>query len=231
MNRRIVMVAVFWVLGCDARSLGAETRDRADGSAGRTAGEDGTSTDPDGRGDPSCVSIGGTCPWVPKDAGSGIVTDAESAVEPDEAEGGHTDAAASPHDCRDDWPEFPWTREHEEECNKCWTCAGEGFVPGLAFVACRIEGKCYRFATVNNCDYENFPRGGGLLPSHDSDVYCRKDHVNYTYFSCRVGLEKHVFQTTDAVHYYSEKDKKGDLVFGVAGVLPIPGGCFDKTAD
>ena len=138
--------------------------------------------------------------------------------------------AGSGRDCRDDWSEFPWKKEAATECTKCWECKGEGFLPGMAFVACKLgNNQCYRFATANNCDYENFPRNKGLLPVRDPTKYCRKDHKNYTFFHCEVDGNKYIFQTVDATHYYNSADKQGDIVAGVASVLPIPGGCADKS--
>lgn len=132
-------------------------------------------------------------------------------------------------DCRDDWSEFPWQRQAATECTKCWNCKGEGVLPGMAFVACKLGNECFRFATVDNCNYDNFPRGSGLAPSHDPSKYCRKDYKNYTFFHCEVDGKKWVFQTVDATHYYNFADKKGDTVSQVASNLPLPGGCAVKT--
>lgn len=136
-------------------------------------------------------------------------------------------------DCRDDWKEFPWARKGEDECTKCWTCPGVGFLPGAAFVACKIDGKCYRFATTDNCNYEHYPPGSPVmpvLPPRDPNLYCRKDGVNYTYFVCRINGEKHYFQTVDGTHYYDKAAQQNNMIGNVADNLPILGGCPDKEA-
>jgi len=159
-------------------------------------------------------------------APAGVVPPAQSSpanVQPSAANSG---GAA---DCRDDYKEFPWKRETKNECTKCWDCPGEGFLPGMAFVACKIDNKCYRFATVNNCDYDLCPKGNCVLPTHSDSVYCRKDGINYTYFICRVNGVKYTFQTVNAVNYYDKAERLLDMVGNVADVLPIVGGCSDHS--
>ena len=134
-------------------------------------------------------------------------------------------------DCRDDWPEYPWKKQAATECTKCWTCKGEGFLPGMAFVACKVGDQCFRYATDNNCDYENFPRGGGLLPVHDPNNYCRKDYKNYTFFDCHVNGQRYIFETVDAEHYSNFADDQANIVNQVASNLPIPGGCAIKSSN
>ncbi len=135
-------------------------------------------------------------------------------------------------DCRLDYPEFPWHKTTKNECNKCWTCMGEGFLPGMAFVACKIENKCYRFATVDNCNYNLCPKGNCSFFSlrKDPSVWCRKDGRNYTYYVCRVNGKKFRFQTVNAVNYYDKAERMNDFIGLVADYLPIIGGCIGDTS-
>ena len=137
---------------------------------------------------------------------------------------------AGGHDCRDDWPAYPWVKQAATECTKCWTCPSVGFLPGMAFVACKIGDQCFRFATVDNCNYENFPANtADMLPVHDASAYCKKDYKNYTFFDCYVNGARYIFETVDAEHYTNFADDQGNIINQVASTLPIPGGCAVKV--
>ena len=140
------------------------------------------------------------------------------------------DAAPNPgpqSDCRDSYPEIPWTWQHGSECAKCYDCPAEGLLPGVAFITCKIDQHCYRFATVDNCNYDLCPSGSCALPAHDPAAYCRKDGVNYTYFVCRLDQQLRPFQTVNGTNYFQKSDVAGDPVYDVADTLPILGGCVD----
>jgi len=130
-------------------------------------------------------------------------------------------------DCRDHYPQIPWTREFDNECSKCYDCPGEGVLPGIAFITCRIDGQCYRFATVDNCNYDLCPSGSCTFPVHDEMAFCRKDGINYTYFVCRINHKLRPFQTVNATNYFEKSDVAGNMAYDVADALPIVGGCVD----
>lgn len=210
----------------------ADSRDDGDGTPRADWGGDG---DSDGDGDYDIVDDDAAEIDAREETDEETVLDEAGEIDEDEDVMDNDNEFVSPDegavagDCRDDWKEFPWTRKGENECTKCWTCPGEGFLPGAAFVACKFGDECYRFATTDNCNYVNFPRGSGALPStRDPDLYCRKDGPNYTYFVCRKDGDKVPFQTVDGTHYYDKEENSGDLVGNVADILPIIGGCPDK---
>ncbi len=147
---------------------------------------------------------------------------------------GLTQPAASTEggrDCREDYKEYPWTGQTKNECSECPNCPGEGFMPGIAFLACKIEGKCYRFATILECNFDLCPKGSCLLPQHNDNIYCRKDGINITYFICRINGVKYTFQTLDGTYYFDKAERGQDIVTAVADSLPlpVPAGCEDQA--
>jgi hypothetical protein len=152
----------------------------------------------------------------------------DAATPPADAARPAADAAGDPApvgDCRDDFPQIPWTRRFESECSKCYDCPPEGLLPGVAFITCKIGAECYRFATVDNCNYDLCPPGGCVLPVHDPTAYCRKDGINYTYFMCRLAGQLLPFQTVNGTNYFHKSDVLGDVAHDVADTLELPGGC------
>jgi hypothetical protein len=192
------------------------------------AAADAASSAAGGLENPSVPSATGGAPARPQPAQAAPVPNF-GALSAMSAQPGMTAQPGSGRDCRDDWKEFPWTRKGQNECTKCWTCKGEGFLPGMSYVACKIEDKCYRFATMNNCDYNLFPHNSIFPAQRDENLYCRKDGPNYSYFVCRVNGKKYPFQTVDGSHYYDKTANSGNMVGNVADVLPIIGGCMDKN--
>ena len=185
--------------------------------------------------DPGYLANGMSCEPVTEDLIKEMDTqldDMESPAGPDELSYTQDKAVeGGQRDCRLDYPEFPWHKTTKNECNKCWTCMGEGFLPGMAFVACKIEGKCYRFATVDNCNYNLCPKGkcSFFTLKKDPQAWCRKDGRNYTYYVCRVNGKKVRFQTVNAVNYYDKAERMNDFIGLVADYLPIIGGCIGDT--
>ncbi len=163
----------------------------------------------------------------PSDAASGG-TAGSPGLAPGGGAGSRDGGAPSARDCRDDYPEVPWTRTGRNECSKCYGCPAEGFLPGVAFVTCKVGDRCFRFATVDNCNYDLCARGSCTLPAHDPAAYCRKDGRNYTYFICHVDGQRFEFQTVDGTHYHDTVEQP-DPIGDVAGGLPIPGGCTDHS--
>jgi hypothetical protein len=175
---------LFWAGGCNnkTQTLGtaqqpAETQP-ADAVA--AAGSEASAQPAPGSAGPTGVATGGNF------AGAG-----------GQAAGG----GAPGGDCRSEWPEYPWLKQDANECTKCYTCPMVGVLPGAAFVACKINNRCYRFATVDNCNYYNHPKGSAGFPQANNQLYCRKDGANYSHFVCRVEGQSFDFQTMDATHY------------------------------
>ena len=110
------------------------------------------------------------------------------------------------HDCRDDWPEFKWEGMTANECAEAGANGkGEGFLPSIAFKACKINGQCTRLATMDECHSYPFPRGGGMLPQKNDKFYCLeatdpKDrvHRSESYYSCYLDGVIWAFQAIDA---------------------------------
>ncbi len=137
-------------------------------------------------------------------------------------------------DCRDEYPDYGWQRTTDNECAKVngWMVGAggiDGVLPGMAFVACKINGVCMRMATVNNCDYNYWPAGSqGLPTTRDETKYCRKDYKNYTFFRCHVDGDVFIGQSTDGTSYQDYEKTKGGIVSDVASTLPLDQGCPDK---
>jgi hypothetical protein len=140
-------------------------------------------------------------------------------------------------DCRDDWPEFQWEGHTNSECAEMGgglMAKGEGFMPGIAFKACKIEGVCYRFsANLNECQAYPFPRNS-VYPQKNDNLYCleamdAKDTTrrNESYYSCFVNGRVWRFQAVDlgGVNYRDKGEMEangvGDLFGQVADNLPF----------
>ena len=142
--------------------------------------------------------------------------------------------AAGTHDCRDDYPTYGWQRSTDNECSKVkgWMVGAggmDGVLPSMAFVTCRINGVCMRFATMNNCDYNYWPPGSiGVPVAKDETKYCRKDYKNYTFFRCHINGQPFIGQTTDATSYQDYSQRQGNIVNAVAASLPLNEGCPNK---
>ncbi len=131
------------------------------------------------------------------------------------------------HDCRDDWPEFRWEGMTKNECTEPGEGAqGEGFLPSIAFKACKINGQCYRFATMDECHSYPFARNSGMLPTRNDALYCLeatdpkdREHRSESYFSCYVQGTVYRFQTVDVggVMYRDKTEMAANPPADIAG--------------
>ena len=131
------------------------------------------------------------------------------------------------HDCRDDWPEFKWEGMTKNECTETdGSGPGEGFLPAIAFKACKINGQCYRFATMDECHSYPFPRKSGLLPQRNDALYCLeatdpkdREHRSESYFTCFVNATVWRFQTVDVggVMYRDKTEMAANGAADIAG--------------
>ena len=206
------------VMGCNATSKSDKPNPQATFSG--TANADGTQQN-------SVVNTGNQTQSSANPAGA--VPSATGAVP-----NGATAAATGTHDCRDDYPTYGWQKTTDNECSKVkgWMVGAggmDGVLPSMAFVTCKINGVCMRFATMNNCDYNYWPPGSvGLPVARDDTKYCRKDYKNYTFFRCHINGQVFIGQTTDATSYQDYSQRQGNIVNEVAANLPLNEGCPNK---